>query len=101
MTLNQLPPGKCAVIEQLYVPHILRCRLLDLGMVPGTRVQVRKYAPLGDPLEISLRGYTLVIRMETAEKIKIRPILSDGKVLVRSYEDVSPVHAPHRLFFFF
>lgn len=74
MTLNQLPPGKTAVITGISVPHALRCRLLDLGMVPGTRVTIRKFAPFGDPMELSLRGYTLVIRRDAAEKITIRPL---------------------------
>ncbi len=79
MTLNQLPPGKTAVIRQISVPQALRCRLLDLGMVPGTRVKVRKYAPFGDPIELSLRGYTLVIRREAAERITIRPLSGSGQ----------------------
>lgn len=74
MTLNQLPPGKTAVITGISIPHALRCRLLDLGMVPGTRVTIRKFAPFGDPMELSLRGYTLVIRRDAAEKITIRPL---------------------------
>ena len=51
----------------------LRCRLLDMGLIPGTAVTVRKIAPMGDPIEIRLRGYELTIRMEDAKKIEISP----------------------------
>ena len=57
---------------------ILRRRLLDMGLTPRTRVMVRKRAPLGDPLEISLRGYELTLRAEEAEKITVTPEVSEA-----------------------
>lgn len=71
MTLNQLKPGENALITSVNGDGELRCRLLDMGLIPKTKVMVRKVAPLGDPIELSLRGYGLTIRLEDAEKIEI------------------------------
>ena len=49
----------------------LRCRLLDMGLIPGTRVTLCKVAPMGDTIELTLRGYQLSIRKEDAEKIEL------------------------------
>ena len=49
----------------------LRRRLLDMGLTPRTRVMIRKVAPMGDPIELNLRGYELTIRLEDARKIEI------------------------------
>ncbi|MEE0328093.1 MAG: FeoA family protein, partial [Phascolarctobacterium succinatutens] len=61
-TLDKLPLGQEAIIAKVGGEgSILRRRLLDMGLTPRTRVMVRKRAPLGDPLEISLRGYELTL----------------------------------------
>lgn len=73
MTLEELPIGKTAVIERVGGEGALRCRFLDMGLIPRTKVEVRKVAPMGDPIEIRLRGYELTIRKEDAKKIEIRP----------------------------
>lgn len=73
MTLNQLAVGKSAVIKAVGGEGALRRRLLDMGLTPKTRVSVRKVAPLGDPIELSLRGYELTIRLEDAQKIEVMP----------------------------
>ena len=52
----------------------LRCRLLDMGIIPHTKIKRRKVAPMGDPIEIHLRGYELTIRLEDAQKIDVMPI---------------------------
>ena len=49
----------------------LRCRLLDMGLIPKTRVCVTKIAPLGDPIELRVRDYTLSIRLEDARRIEV------------------------------
>ena len=49
----------------------LRCRLLDMGLIPKTAVKMIKIAPMGDPLEIRLRGYELTLRKEDAAKIEV------------------------------
>ena len=71
MTLDQLPIGKTAVIRAVGGEGILRCRLLDMGIIPKTRVMVQKIAPMGDPIEIRLRDYELSIRVEDARNIEV------------------------------
>ncbi|MBN1616008.1 MAG: ferrous iron transport protein A [Spirochaetales bacterium] len=70
MTLNQMKPGESGIITIVGGEGSLRRRLLDMGLTPGTRVSVRKVAPFGDPMELSLRGYELTIRGEDAKSIK-------------------------------
>jgi len=70
MTLNQMKPGEAGIITIVGGEGSLRRRLLDMGLTPGTRVSVRKVAPFGDPMELSLRGYELTIRGEDAKSIK-------------------------------
>ena len=66
MTLDKLPLGQEAVITAVGGEGPLRCRLLDMGLIPRTRVRVEKIAPLGDPLELRVRGYSLSLRKEDA-----------------------------------
>jgi Fe2+ transport system protein FeoA len=61
------------VLSEINPERALRHHLLDMGLTPGTIVSVRKVAPLGDPLEITLRGYELTLRKEDAEKIEVEP----------------------------
>ena len=71
MTLDKLPLGQEAVITAVGGEGALRCRLLDMGLTPKTRVRVEKVAPLGDPLELRVRGYSLSLRKEDAGKIEV------------------------------
>ncbi|HJB77466.1 FeoA family protein [Oscillibacter valericigenes] len=71
MTLDKLPLGQEAVITAVGGEGALRCRLLDMGLIPKTRVRVEKIAPLGDPLELRVRGYSLSLRKEDAGKIEV------------------------------
>lgn len=72
MTLNELGIGKSAVITAVGGKGELRCRLLDMGLIPKTRVTVTKVAPMGDPIEIQIRGYELTLRIHDAKKIEVR-----------------------------
>ena len=74
MTLDSLKPGQSATITTVGGEGALRCRLLDMGLIPKTRVYVRKVAPLGDPIELHLRGYELTIRLDDAQRIEIDEI---------------------------
>jgi ferrous iron transport protein A len=74
MKLNELSVGMPAVITRVGGTGALRCRFLDMGLIPKTKVVIRKVAPLGDPLEIRLRDYTLTIRREDAEEIEVEPV---------------------------
>ena len=71
MTLNELPIGQDAVITSVDGEGPLRLRMLDMGIIPKTKIVIRKIAPMGDPIEIYIRGYELTIRLEEAEKIQI------------------------------
>ena len=71
MTLDEMQVGHSASISAVGGEGILRCRLLDMGLIPGTRVRVSKIAPMGDPMELFLRGYTLTLRKEDAHHITI------------------------------
>lgn len=74
MTLNELRPGQSAVITSVGGEGALRCRLLDMGLIPKTKVTVRKVAPLGDPIELHLRGYELTIRLDDAKEISVEEV---------------------------
>lgn len=71
MTLAQLSVGKSGVITRVGGEGALRCRLLDMGLIPRTRVTVQKIAPMGDPIEIRLRDYELTLRKEDADQITL------------------------------
>ena len=71
MTLDLLPIKTKAVITKVGGEGELRCRLLDMGLIPKTVVEIRKVAPMGDPIELEVRGYTLTIRKEDAAKIEV------------------------------
>lgn len=76
MTLRELAVGKSGLITAVGGDGSLRCRLLDMGLIPNTRVTVQKIAPMGDPMQISLRGYELTLRLDDAAKIEILPEVS-------------------------
>lgn len=71
MRLSDLTPGESGNILSITGDGALRVRLMEMGLVPGTRVAVRKVAPMGDPIELWLRGYVLTIRKEDAACIKV------------------------------
>lgn len=74
MTLAQLPVGKTAVIKTVGGEGALRLRFLDMGLIPKTAVKVQKVAPMGDPIQILIRGYELTVRKDDAEKIEVEEV---------------------------
>ena len=72
MTLNELKTGSSGIITAVGGDGPLRCRLLDMGLIPHTRVTLQKVAPMGDPIEIRVRGYELSLRVEEAQKIEVK-----------------------------
>lgn len=72
MTLNELKTGSSGIITAVGGDGPLRCRLLDMGLIPHTRVTLQKVAPMGDPIEIMVRGYELTLRVEEAQKIEVK-----------------------------
>jgi Fe2+ transport system protein FeoA len=71
MTLKDLQPGKSGIVLAVGGEKVLRRRLLEMGITPRTAITVKKVAPLGDPIELLLRGYVLSLRLEDAQKITI------------------------------
>ena len=71
MTLNELKIGDSAAITAVGGEGALRCRLLYMGLTPRTVVTLRKVAPMGDPIEIHVRGYELTLRVEDARQITV------------------------------
>ena len=74
MTLAELKIGQDAVINTVGGSGALRRHLLDMGLTPGTEVTLRKVAPMGDPIELELRGYELTLRLDDARQIDIQDI---------------------------
>lgn len=74
MTLDQVAIGEQVKITKVGGDGELRCRLLDMGLIPRTVVRIQKVAPMGDPIEIHLRGYELTIRKEDAGKIEVENV---------------------------
>ena len=74
MTLNELEIGERAIIKKVGGEGVLRRRLLDMGLTPKTEVMIRKVAPMGDPIELHLRGYELTIRIDDAKNIDVERV---------------------------
>lgn len=70
-TLNQVKVGSTAKVVKLHGEGAVRRRIMDMGLTKGVEVYVRKVAPLGDPIEIHLRGYELSIRGADAEMVEV------------------------------
>ena len=71
-TLRDVKIGETAVIEKLHGEGALKRRIMDMGLTKGTQVYVRKVAPLGDPMELTVRGYELSVRKADAEIIEVK-----------------------------
>ena len=74
MTLKDLKIGKSCRILTVGGEKVFRRRLLDMGITPGTLVTMKKVAPMGDPVELLLRGYVLSLRLEDAKEITIEEV---------------------------
>jgi len=70
-TLKDVKVGKSCKVLRVHGEGALRRRIMDMGITKGVEIYVRKVAPLGDPLELSVRGYELSIRKSEAEKIEV------------------------------
>lgn len=72
--LSDVPLGASALIRRVGCARATARRLMEMGLLPGTRVEVRRVAPLGDPIELRLRGYALCIRRAEAADIEVEQI---------------------------
>ena len=77
MTLRELGIGSSGRVVQVGGERVLRHRLLEMGITPRTVVTVKKIAPMGDPVELFLRGYALTLRLEDAENIVVEEIAEE------------------------
>ena len=71
MTLKEAPIGETVKVVSLLCKGPLKRRIMDMGITKGVEITVRKVAPLGDPLELTVRGYELSIRKSEAEAIEV------------------------------
>ena len=74
MTLRELSVGQSGRVLTVGGEKVLRRRLLEMGITPRTVITVKKVAPMGDPIELLLRGYVLTLRLEDAEKITVEEV---------------------------
>ena len=72
MTLNEVPVGGVCTVTKLNGTGKLRRRIMDMGITKGVEIKVVKIAPLGDPMELNVRGYELSIRKNEAEIIEVK-----------------------------
>jgi ferrous iron transport protein A len=71
--LTALPLGAKGTVAEIKLPPQNRPRLMEMGLLVGTAVELVRFAPLGDPVEIKVRGYNLTLRKNEAEQIFVRP----------------------------
>lgn len=70
-TLKEVKVGETVKVTKINGSGPVKRRIMDMGVIKNTEISVRKVAPLGDPIEISVRGYELSIRKDDAEKIEV------------------------------
>lgn len=85
--LGDLSPGDRARVQAVRCAPAVRRRLLEMGLLPGTELEVVRRAPLGDPIEVRLRGYSLSLRETEASGVTVAPLTS-------SAAKNAPTHAP-------
>lgn len=69
--LKELQAAESGIVKSIGVSGPVRRRLMDMGITPGAKVVMRKVAPLGDPIEINVRGYELTLRKSEADQITV------------------------------
>ena len=70
-TLKQVKVGQTCIVKRVHGEGALRRRIMDMGLTKGVEVYVRKVAPLGDPVEVTVRGYELSLRKADAEMVEV------------------------------
>ena len=72
MTLRDVKTGQTVTVEKLLGEGAVKRRIMDMGITKGTEIYVRKVAPLGDPVEVTVRGYELSVRKADAEMVEVK-----------------------------
>jgi Fe2+ transport system protein FeoA len=80
LTLDQVVPGTAVVVEKVGGARSFRRRLMELGIIPGIEVKVLRIAPFGDPLELTVRGCNLSIRVAEAQQVEVEGLPSSSVV---------------------
>ena len=75
-TLRQAKPGETVRVMKLVGDSVVKRRIMDMGITKGVCVYIRKVAPLGDPLEVTVRGYELTLRKADAELIQVEELVA-------------------------
>lgn len=75
LTLDRLRDGQTGIVERIELVGPTKRRLIEMGITPGTKISPVKRAPLGDPIEVSLRGYSLTLRAQDAKRIFVGRVL--------------------------
>ena len=73
-TLRDIKVGESAIVVKVYGEGAIRRRIMDMGITKGVTIYVRKVAPLGDPIEVKVRGYELSLRKEDAAQIEVKEV---------------------------
>ena len=94
MTMDELRPGQSAWITSVGGDGALRHHLLDMGLTPKTEVVLQKVAPMGDPIQIALRGYELTLRLDEAKNIEIEAAHIDGEQSHPAEGRIAPIPHP-------
>lgn len=94
MTLKELELGKSAIITTVGGEGSLRQHFLDMGVIPGVKVTLLKYAPMGDPMEVLIHGYTLTLRLDDANKIEIIECSNENNNVQNEKQNKKDVHHP-------
>ena len=94
MTMDELRPGQSAWITSVGGDGALRHHLLDMGLTPRTEVVLQKVAPMGDPIQIALRGYELTLRLDEAKNIEIEDVHIDGEQSHPAEGRIAPIPHP-------
>jgi ferrous iron transport protein A len=71
--LTSVAVGTISIVAEIKLPPDIRPRLMEMGLLVGTAIELVRFAPLGDPVEIKIRGYHLTLRKHEAERILVRP----------------------------
>jgi ferrous iron transport protein A len=82
LTLDQVVPGSAVIVEEVGGARSFRRRLMELGLIPGIKVEVLRIAPFGDPLELSVRGCNLSIRAAEAQQVVVDRLPHEAPAVV-------------------
>ena len=88
MLLSELEPGQNAIVESVGGSGAIRRHLLDMGLTPNALVTLQKVAPMGDPIQITVRGFELTLRLEEAKNVCVT--LSDKPATLRKSHHIHP-----------